>query len=108
MLAETSTTQLVLVNELTDAINYYYIFSWSVLASMDSRQRSTPKALQEEPEKLSMREIFAKTYRDNPPDFTVKRDIANKYGVTYFFIMITAQYYSKFPLEIYAEANDLT
>ena len=75
---------------------------------MDSRQRSTPKALQEEPEKLSMREIFAKTYRDNPPDFTVKRDIANKYGVTYFFIMITAQYYSKFPLEIYAEANDLT
>lgn len=62
----------------------------------ETRQRSTPVALQgEDYEHLTLREKFAKLYRDNPPDFTVKKSVANRYGVAYFLMMFFLQCYRK-------------
>lgn len=47
----------------------------------------------EEYEGLGYRERMNKFYRENPPDFTVKKDAANRYGVGYFLIMIFLQPY---------------
>lgn len=79
-----------------------------VISKMDARQRTTPKALQEDSKPKTFREAFSQAYRDNPPDFTVKRDVANKYGVSYFLSMMFLQYYGKHYINIKFDSQILS
>ncbi|XP_067938469.1 probable palmitoyltransferase ZDHHC24 [Watersipora subatra] len=59
----------------------------------DMRQRFVPRALREDYSGLTYRERVAKLYRENPPDFTVKKEVLNRFGVTYFLLMSIIQLY---------------
>lgn len=65
------------------------------MAEKGLRQRSTPKALINNDEELSLRERLRKHYRDHPPNFTVKKEDANRYGVAYFIVMVFLESYCK-------------
>lgn len=60
-----------------------------------ARQRSSHGSYYDEFKDLTLKEGFSKLYRDNPPDFTVSKQSANRYGVGYFLLMLFGQYYRK-------------
>lgn len=61
----------------------------------EPRQRPITRTLEEcreEAQEISFTEFVKRQYRDHPPDFTLKKDVANKYGVIYFLFMMFVQY----------------